>query len=104
MKKLLLLALALVSLTNVSAANTTEKSVNFYQDISCYEMTNLDSDDEFIRFAAREIVQDLGKDVCSRVQSMHSAEFDEHVDEGLISFVQYGKLIESIHTLYTSEL
>ncbi len=93
----------LMSFANTSANINTPKPLEFYQDISCHEMTNLYSEDEFIRFAANEIITDLGKDICSKVQPIDSLEFGEEAKEGQVSAVQFGKLIESIHTLYTSE-
>ncbi|WP_372651728.1 hypothetical protein [Halobacteriovorax sp.] len=101
MKKLILLAAAFTSIASVSANVETSKSIDFYQDAPCSEMINLNSEDEFIRFAANEITRDLGKDVCSRVQSIESLEFGEMAREGEISAVQFGKLIESIHNAYT---
>ncbi|GEM_PF-5776930 len=103
MRQLLLSIITLVSISNASALTYTPKPVDFYQDISCTEMTNLQSEDEFIRFAAKEITTDLGTDVCSRVQSLESLYNDEEASPGEISAVQFGKLIESIHSFYTSE-
>ena len=101
MKRLILLATALTSISSVSANINTIKSVDFYQDSSCSEMLNTNSEDPFIRFAANEIISDLGKDICSNVQSLESLESGEMAREGEISAVQFGKLIESIHSSYT---
>lgn len=103
MKKLLVFIMAITTISSISAATHTAKSVDFYQDSSCTEMTNLYSEDEFIRFAAKEIISDLGQDVCSKVQSLESLEFGELAGPEQISAVQFGKLIESIHTIYISE-
>ncbi|ATH07350.1 hypothetical protein BIY24_05185 [Halobacteriovorax marinus] len=105
MKKLMLLVATVMSLSSIHGAEIkTEKSLSFYQDLSCFEITNIHSEDSFIRFAASEIITDLGKDVCSRVQSIESLEYGDEARSGEISAVQFGKLVESIHTLYTSEL
>lgn len=101
MKKLILLAITFASITSISASTSTLKSVDFYQDSPCSEMLNVNSEDEFIRFAANEIISDLGKDICSNVQSLESLESGEMARDGEISAVQFGKLIESIHNAYT---
>jgi SET domain-containing protein len=104
MKKFLLATLLLFS----TQAFAELKDFDFYMSKSCEEMTDINSGDQFIQFAAKEIKEDLGENFCSKVTSSES-EFNELTDpnersfnESKVSPVEYGRLIDSLYQYYES--
>jgi hypothetical protein len=104
MKKLLLLTVLLLS----NFAHAELKDFDHYMNKTCEEMTNKDSQDEFIQFTSKEILSDLGPDFCSKVVES-SDEFNDLIDQQertatsqRVGPAEFGKLIDSLYQYYES--
>lgn len=104
MKNTLILCLLLTS----SFAQAELKDFNHYASKSCQEMTNLNSEDQFIQFTAKEIRDDLGVEFCSKVASSEHEmtelifEDEREFNRDQVSPVEYGRLIDSLYQYYQS--
>ncbi|WP_127717089.1 hypothetical protein [Halobacteriovorax sp. HLS] len=103
MKKTLLVFVLLFSWQSFAQLQDFE----FYMEKSCSEMTDENSQDAFIRFVAKEIKNDLGKNFCDKVISSEQ-DYLEMTMESEQSFstivgpAEYSKLIDSLYQYYES--
>lgn len=86
-------------------ASSGVKSVYHYMDMECEKLMKGQTDDEFLKFARKEIRFSIGEHFCELVQDdpAFQADLEYEAQRDYISRAGYSKLIDSLYSTYHFE-
>lgn len=95
-----LAALALLALFSFNSQAMQNTDIYTYIDMPCHELMDKITDDAFVKFARKEIRENIGDQFCSMVNGDFLGEVEYEAQRNYISMADYSKLIDSLYTQF----